>query len=169
MASPELEIRYKQVIATLSNRLNEFSFKKSGTSFRRVHEQNIAIINVQRSNESTIQAIKFTINVGIVSARLLSKWDDQEVPSKQSVWQAHLRERIGTLAYGKDRWWTITYDEPPAAIEDEIVDIIERFAVPYLDQHNSDSALIALWKNGQSPGLTEGQRVRNLALIEEQS
>lgn len=169
MASPEIEIRYKQVIATISNRLKEFGFQKSGTSFRRVHEQNIAIINVQRSVESGAQAIKFTINIGIVSARLLSKWDDQEVPSKQSVWQAHLRERIGTLAYGEDRWWTVTLNERLTVIEDEVLELIVRYAVPYLDQHNSDGALIALWKNGRAPGLTEGQRVRNLELIEKES
>ena len=44
----------------------------------------------------------------------------------------------------------------------EISGVVEREAAPYLDRYLSDDELIALWESGQSPGLTETQRLRYL-------
>ncbi|AQR72425.1 hypothetical protein BXU08_00960 [Sphingomonas sp. LM7] len=161
-----MESKFKQVLAATSTTLKAAGFTKRGTSFRRKYDDNIAIIDFQKSTDNSAQALKFTINLGVISSKLLSRWDPEKLPSKQTVWEAPLRERIGTLAYGEDRWWTVTSNEPVSAIENEVTNLIETCAVPFLDQHQSDNALIAMWKRGNSPGLTEGQRVRNLSLLE---
>ncbi|MGV3455588.1 MAG: DUF4304 domain-containing protein [Sphingobium phenoxybenzoativorans] len=169
MAHPNVEAQFKDVVNATWAALKDAGFTKRGTSFRIESGGNVQIIDFQRSSDSSASAIKFTVNLGVISGELLRKWDPEKVLSKEGVWSAHLRERIGALTPAKeDKWWTVT-SFPVANIKEEVANLIATLAVPFLRQHAHDSDLIALWQTGRSPGLTEGQKIRNLALLSEAS
>ncbi len=141
-------------------------YTKRGTSFRIEGDGNVRIINFQRSSDSSASMIKFTVNLGVVSGELLRKWDSEKDLAKEDIWGAHLRCRIGELALAnEDRWWAVT-SLPVAGIGGEVANLIATLVIPFLQQHARDVDLVSLWKTGRSPGLTEGQRVRNLILLD---
>jgi len=167
MAQPNVEAQFKDVLNAARTILKDAGYTKRGTGFRGEKDGNIRIVDFQRSSESSASAIKFTVNLGVISGELLRRWDPEKAPSKEGIWGAHLRERIGALMpANEDRWWTVT-SSPAAAIGEEVADLIATLVIPFLQEHSRDSDLVALWKTGRSPGLTEGQRVRNLALLDE--
>jgi hypothetical protein len=167
MAHPDVEVQFKDVLSAAWSILKAAGYTKRGASFRNESDGNVRIIDFQRSSESSALAIKFTVNLSVISGELLRKWDPEKDVAKEGVWGAHLRERIGALTLAnEDRWWTVT-SVPVAGIKEEVADLIATLVVPFLQQHARDSDLIALWKTGRSPGLTEGQRIRNLTLLDE--
>jgi Domain of unknown function (DUF4304) len=169
MAHPDVEDQFKDVLNAAWAILKGAGYTKRGTSFRIENDGNIRIIDFQRSAESSASAIKFTVNLGVISGELLRKWDPEKDLSKEGIWGAHLRERIGALTPAKeDRWWTVT-SLPVADIKEEVADLLATLAIPFLRQHARDSDLVTLWKTGRSPGLTEGQRARNLTLLDQAS
>ena len=167
MAHPDVEAQFKAVLDAVRAVLKDAGYTKRGTSFSSAKDGNVRIVAFQRSSASSASAIKFTVNLGVISSELLRRWDPEKDPSKASIWDTHIRERIGALMPARrDRWWTVT-SSSVAAVVDEVVNLIATLAIPFLQQHSRDSDLVALWKTGRSPGLTEGQRVRNLALLGE--
>lgn len=166
MAARDLEAAYKRIVNAAAALLTAHGFKKSGTAFRNAHDGNVSIIEFQKSRDSSADAVKFTVNLGVISGELLRRWDDELDISKETVWSAHLRHRIGDfLSTPQDLWWNIAEDVDTLTIEAEVCDLITREAVPFLSRHATDADLIRLWRTGRSPGLTEGQRERNLAQL----
>lgn len=167
MAFPDVEAEFKGVFNAASAILKDAGYRKRGTSFRMESDGNLRIINFQRSSESSASAIKFTVNIGVVSSTLLRKRNPEKELLKENIWSAHLRVRIGCLTPAQDdRWWTVT-SVPVSGIKEELAHLIATQVIPLLQQHTRDSDLVALWKTGRSPGLTEGQRIRNLAVLDE--
>lgn len=107
------------------------------------------------------EAIVFTINLGIVCGQLLE--GDESSLKGVGIVDAHVRQRVGMLLPDRpDKWWTIDPKADTTSLIEEISGLIEREAAPYLDRYLNDDALVALWESGQSPGLTETQRLRYL-------
>jgi len=137
-----------------------------GTVFRNALAGNVSIIEFHKSRDSSADAIKFTVNLGVISGELLRRWDHELDILKENVWSAHLRSRIGEfLSTPQDLWWIIADDVDTPTIEAEVCDLITSEAVPFLSRHATDADLVRLWRTGQSPGLTEGQRDRNLGQL----
>jgi hypothetical protein len=166
MAARDLEGEYKRIVNAAAALLTAHGFKKRGTAFRNAHDGNVSIVEFQKSRESSADAVKFTVNLGVISGELLRRWDDELDISKETVWSAHLRSRIGDfLSTPQDFWWIIADGADTRTIEAEVCDLITSEALPFLSQHSTDADLVRLWRTGQSPGLTEGQRERNLAKL----
>lgn len=167
MADREVEAQFKEVLSRVWAVLKDAGYTKRGTSFRLDSEGNAQIVAFQRSSKSTASAIVFTINLGVVSGALVRKSDPEKDPSREGIEAAHIRERIGALTpENDDRWWTVTAS-PAGDISAEVADLVATLAIPFLRKHATDRDLLALWRTGRSPGLTERQRVRNLALLED--
>jgi hypothetical protein len=165
MAEQQLQTKFKSVVLAVAAALKPHGFAKRGTKFRR-GEPNVQLIEFQRSISNDATSIKFTLNVGVVSARALRHFDPEAEPAKASVLEAHLRERIGTLSDERtDRWWQIDNQSNEQAINSEIVDLVIHKILPWLEKYSTDEALVDLWKSGRSPGLTEGQRNRYLTAL----
>ena len=64
-----------------------------------------------------------------------------------------------------DKWREITPSTDPDALIREISDLIVKEAVPYVQRYLSMESIISLWESGQSPGLTNKQRLNNLAAL----
>jgi len=163
----DVETKFKQVLTATWSILKAAGYSKRGSRFRLARDNNIAMIDFQRSTENSAKTLKFTVNLVVISGEAMRRWDPEKDLSKASIWDAHLQERIGVIVANEDRWWTITPYEPVSAIEAEISHIVEMHAIPFLERYARDTDLIALWRTGRSPGLTEGQRVRNLAFLED--
>ncbi|WP_070934081.1 hypothetical protein [Edaphosphingomonas haloaromaticamans] len=126
------------------------------------------MIDLPRSKDSSAHSIKFTINLGAISVEPLRRWDVDRDINRETVWGARLGERVGAfLATPDDHWWAISQHSPLSDVEGEIAHLLVSGVLPFLQKHVSGSDLIALWDTGHSPGLTEGQRLRNLAQLKE--
>lgn len=164
MANAAIEGKFKQVVSGIGQKLKADGFAKSGNTFRCVQDRNAAVVEFQRSQSSTVDVIRFTINVGVVSGRLLAEW--QPIVSKAGAADAHFRQRIGSLlAVADDKWWTMDAASDPNSIIAEVEPLIPP-AVALLKSRILDTDLVALWETGVSPGLTEGQRQRYLSELQ---
>ena len=160
MAKESVELIFRNVIERISAALKSQGFAKRGTAFRHLTGGNSGIIEVQRSQSSNNQVIRFTLNVGVISGRLLDDFEPEV--AKAGAMNAHLRLRIGSfLSPPEDIWWDIDSTTDPAALLGEMKPLLDD-AARYILAHVADQQLIALWETGKSPGLTEGQRERNL-------
>lgn len=160
MANEAAELTFRGVIDGILAILKPHGFAKRGTSYRHLAAGNAAILNVQRSQGSNNEVILFTLNAGVISGRLLDGFGPEL--AKAGVFDAHLRERIGAfLSPPEDKWWDIDATTNAAALLTELTPLLEA-AARYLLANLPDQQLIALWETGRSPGLTEGQRQRNL-------
>jgi hypothetical protein len=163
LAEEEVERKLKAVLTGIDLKLKAHGFSKRGNAWRQREGVNVSIIEVQRSQASTSQAIHFTLNTGVVAGKLLGDWEPDV--SKASSFHAHLRQRIGDfLDEPEDRWWTVEGGSDPTALIAELDPLLE-LAAAFLAKHITDSALIDFWETGASPGLTEGQRQRNLQTL----
>jgi len=160
----EVEAKFTEVIEALTKVLRPLGYTKRRHTFRRLSDGNSGVIEVQRSVESDENTIKFTINIGVVSGRLLADWEPALIKAGSS--SAHLKNRIGYfLSEPHDKWWVLDKSTDTSAVSLELSMLLEHKVVPYLSQHLSDRDLVALWATGRSPGLTERQRVQHLRTL----
>lgn len=164
MVTEAAESRFKALMNALKIRLKPLGYVKQRQRFRCKINENVALIEVQRSLNSDDGTIRLSVNLGVISTKL----SDAEVDAKKvGSDRAHLRVRLGFfLSDPHDKWWELGGGECDSAISDEIVDLISRKALPFLAEHASDESLANLWKTGRSPGLTERQRARLLAQLQ---
>jgi hypothetical protein len=161
MPDKSVEQNFKELLEGIGRKLKTQGFTKRGNAYRRVESGNSAIVELQRSQSSTSDTIRFTINVGIVCGRLLDEY--QPDVSKSGSMHAHLRTRIGAFLPGPaDQWWDLDKTTEPDFLVAELSPLLD-VATRFLLDHASDAQLIALWESGQSPGLTDGQRQRVLS------
>lgn len=159
MTALDPKAMYDRVVSSCAERLRSAGYVRRGSSLRKAANGNVAIVEFQKSSKSNAEAIVFTINLGIVCGRLLE--GDESSLKGVGIVDAHLRQRVGMLLPDRpDKWWTIDPKTNASSLIEEISGLIEREAAPYLDRHLDDDALVALWESGQSPGLTETQRLR---------
>jgi hypothetical protein len=150
------------VVKATAQRLAPLGYKRSGLSFRLLRAPMAGLIVFQRSTSNTSECVKFTVNVGIVCGLLLNEGVDL---SKQGVWDAHNRTRLGEIIHGDDEWWTIDSTTDVHQMAAEIAGRVCDHAVPYIERSMNSAALIALWESGASPGLTRGQARESLAKL----
>lgn len=166
MASNELEEKFTAIVGSVAAGLRPLGFRKLGQRFRRDTDGNVSLVEFQRSAASDQHMIKFTLNVGVVSGRLLNALNPDSILQKVGSSEAHLRQRIGFFLHPPtDHWWALTSGTDTRVIAAEITSLVVRAAVPYLNEHGTDQSLLALWHTGNSPGSTEGQRQRYVALL----
>jgi hypothetical protein len=119
MANEELEAKFKQVAAALHETLRPLGYVKRRHTFRRFVDGNAAVIECQRSQSSNSSEIKFTLNAGVVSGRLLEDWDPPIAQAGTS--SAHLCSRIGFFMSERyDKWWILDNSTDAAPVIDEI-------------------------------------------------
>jgi len=145
--------------------LRQPGFSKRGHIFVCVSAGNWAVIEYQKSQKSSAEAVVFTANVGVVSQRLARFFSSPMEPKKppaSSEW--HWRQRLGfLLPQRQDIWWTLT-PNTLAEVSREIEDALG-VALPAVEGYLQDESLRDLWLSGSSPGLTEVQRLKNLAVL----
>lgn len=146
--------------------LRKVGFRKVGLYYFRQRSGNWELVQFQKSWSNTVDETRFTVNCGIVSTRLARflLGADLKMPTPEYNW--HYSQRLGFLmAGGQDKWWTIDASVPKESLGSEVSELIIDLAIPTLDAHASDEELRDLWLSGESPGLTDVQRLMYLAVL----
>jgi hypothetical protein len=146
--------------------LRKIGFKKSKYSFYIIKNDNWGIINFQRSQENDKNLFRFTINLAVVSKRILGFFKNLENNKIPDVWDSQWRVRLGELMpEKKDKWWIINEETNITEFSRLLLSLINEFALPSIFKYISDQSLMDLWLGGKSPSLTEYQRLLNLAVL----
>jgi hypothetical protein len=108
--------------------------------------------------DSTWEILKITCNLGIVLRELGN--------DKLGIWDAHWRKRIGSyMPEAQDHWWVCSTDIAATTAGHEIAALLEDQVFPEMEQLASLAAMVALWRSGRSPGLTDYQRIQYLSKL----
>lgn len=165
MAHAVLDQAFGQVIETTANMVVPWGFARRSAILRILSHGNSGIIEFQKSTKSSGGKLLFTINLAVVCGELLGP--DQPGLEKVRSVDAHFRQRIGMLLPDRpDKWWEITEATDANALAIEVGNLISKKAAPYIQRYLDTNELIALWKSGKSPGLTETQRVKYLEILD---
>jgi hypothetical protein len=164
MSQTTLEETFKRVIAETATKVEAFGFRRRDNLLRITGQGNSGLIEFQRSTKNSKERLLFTVNLAVVCGELLEP-DEPPVDKARSP-NGHLRERIGRLLpVRQDKWWEITVRTDSNALAAEVSELIAREAVPYVVRFLDTKELVALWRSGMSPGLTEFQRNRYLGSL----
>ena len=148
---------YKRMISEINNAIKPLGFKKKGDTFFYTQENNLGLINFQKSNKSSSESITFTINAGVYS-NSLHILDSPGMESKPSLSDCHWLTRVGfLLPENKDFWWYINSNTVLSDLKDEIIYLLTSVVIPEIKKHISDDSLLEDWMKGISSGLTEPQ------------
>lgn len=138
----------KQLVSAIHPDLKAYGFAKTGNYFHLKRDNNWGVINFQKSQGSTKEITRFTINIGTCS-NAIRQFDDYESSKRPATYDCHWSFRIGHLIpENYDKWWDIdnTVGLPISLIE-EIRTALLQFGIPAIEQHISDNQLIELWLN----------------------
>ena len=125
--------RYDDMIRTVvAAELKPEGFKRTRNRFSRWRNDGWQIIDFQASQWGSRDGVRFTINLGTAVAGLpkLTPWDDEKAPPEDA---AHLRQRIGDLLDGRDRWWSFDATTDATALAGELLTVLRRVGMPWLD------------------------------------
>jgi hypothetical protein len=156
----------KQIFRDLDHVLREFGFRRDGLVYRNHLGSNSVILAVQRDSRAPSNALRFTVELGITSSRLLSFFnEDFESSDRVDITDACWRERIGVILGSDDVWWDVADSSEAEAVARELRRALTDVAIPLLLEIASDERLRDIWRSGRSPGLTELQRLMNLGVF----
>jgi hypothetical protein len=154
-----MEEKYKLLLNSAGESLKKKGFVKKGSTFYLAAENNWGLVNFQKSKESKSDRIVFTINIGVLSSLLRLTLRNIEISSKPIIDDCHWKKRIGFLMSKKqDHWWVI---DEATSIDDlisEVINLLDNFAIPAIENHISDNMLESQWLIGNAEGITELQR-----------
>jgi hypothetical protein len=154
-----IELLYDEVITSVAAAIARNGFTRKGSMLRATLVSAVALIEFQRSDKSTAEAIEFTVNLGIALTRLL----DGAAAGRPSMRDAHLRIRLGMVTPEKsDKWWRIASTADASIVASNVATSLALSGIPYLFLLSDEANLRQLWESGISPGLTAVQRTRFL-------
>ncbi|GAB4093025.1 hypothetical protein GCM10028786_19520 [Flaviaesturariibacter terrae] len=150
----------------MSEILKPHGFRRSGNNFIYSNGDLTYYVNLQSSMSSTSSLLKITVNIGLFSS-LVYKLEDTSILEKD---QRHYERRIGEyMVPPRDHWWTITNESELKAAASEIANILAGSVLPELLGIATSADLVALWRGGTAPGLTEKKRLEYLDLCSDVS
>jgi hypothetical protein len=151
--------KYKILIDKTGDFLKGHGFTKKSTTFYVCREGNWGLLNFQKSQESSTEAVYFTINLGVSSTRIREFLDKGKKTRPAAIDECHWKTRVGfILPDKKDTWWKIDEHTRLESIFAEIRAIILNKGIPEIMSHISDESLMLDWLGGTSEGLTNLQR-----------
>jgi hypothetical protein len=137
-------------------RLKGLGFRTTGGVARVLVGGNGGVIQFQKGSASAARATTFTVGIGVVVGALLPPGSKKPL-SHCSDNECHAHVRIGRLREpGADVWWTLAADRPDAAVAGDVLERLERDAVPFLER-----ALAALGE--AAPGTPREELLRRIA------
>lgn len=149
--------KYKLLISEVGNMLKASGFKRNKESFFFIKNNNIGIINFQKSQKSSLNKILFTIDLGVYISSL-NIFDRPYMDAKPSISDCHWRKRIGFLmSHSQDYWWEIEGKTILSELELEVLIALNEFAIPLIKLYLTENHLEELWMVGMGDGLTQQQ------------
>ncbi len=137
---------FRQVLAAVAQPLRNQGFTRYGQSFYLRGPDHWGVLAFQKSVHNSPDLHRFTLNLGVYSARLSPT---SSLPSeKPSVWACHWHERLGILVHGRDKWWEITSSTNAARLVRDVNAAILQHALPQVARQMSDEALRDYYLSG---------------------
>lgn len=157
----------KEIINVIAPFLKKQGFDKKGNNFYKKLHKNYGIINFQKSQDSTNDYLKFTINFGVYSDNLGQTFDFAYDESKlPDVWSCHWQARIGQFMPGSpDHWWSIKASDSLDNINSVVISDVLNIVVPEINEHLSDNGLAECWLKNMYSGTTVLNRFKYLTLL----
>ena len=157
------------IFTMITPALMKLGYTKVRNSFYISHDGNWGIINFQLSQKSGFSQKLFTVNVGIASKRILAFLGFQTSNRKPGIWDTQFRMRLGhLLPENKDVWWSLDQDTNIESMGRFIQDLVVIYALPTVEKYIADESLRDLWMTGNSPSLTEIERLLYLSVLVQQ-
>ncbi len=129
------ELAFGDIVREVGAYMKSRGYRKRALTFSRFYDGNRAIVAFQRSVSNTGDRVKFTLNLGIISAR---------TPDQLTVHEAHVLHRIGRFVPGQfDYWWEVYEKNDGEGLGAQIVAIFSETALPFIEGHVCDTALVA--------------------------
>lgn len=155
---------YSQIVKTVQAMLAKHRYASKGIISRLLCHNNCGLIAFKKSSSSTKDAIRFTIDVGIVLGILMPPPLSERLKTC-TILDAQSHKRIGFLmSVPRDVWWTVRDGQDCSDICREVLAAVEQWAVPFVEQFISPGAIAQLWSEGKSHGLTDVTRQEYLRL-----
>jgi len=156
--------------------LKPLGFRKKGRTHRRTTSEGLChVINFQMGeypigDHYVIPGIResyyglFTVNLGIFLPCVNRAEFQAEAPANIQEYHCPIRERLSSLAYGKDEWFSLSSDT--SSISSRIVDLFDRFGLPFFDQFNSYQDVLVYYKKyGDLPFRNQGRAALDVAIV----
>jgi hypothetical protein len=139
MKISKIERTYCQIVCEVERLLRDEGFSRKDDSFHNVNDGITRGLEFQRSEHTSKNQLKFTLNIGIRSDRLRHILGQPQIAP---VWDYHVFRRIGFLLPSReDRWWSVTPDTEIPILSAEIKGIICLGALPFLRRFKTDRDL----------------------------
>jgi len=145
---------YKKIISSVSIVLKEFGFNRKKENFILKKNNNIGIVNFQKSRDSTASTILFTINIGVY-IHSLSMFNNMDMDNDPVIDGCQWKERINPL---NESWWKIDEKIDIEKVTNEVINVLKTVAIPNIEKNIVDENLEKRWQSGLSGGLSEQQR-----------
>ena len=153
-------------------------YRKAGHTFRKTQPTCVFVVNVQASQSSSADWLKFTVNLGAFYPELNSVLNrgGWASPSASGPTEAHchVRERLGHLMPSqRDVWWELQVGSaPPLAVCTEVMEAFRDYGLPWLrTMSDLDAARKSVERKGEiicaaAFAILEGRRDEAQRLIE---
>lgn len=148
----DVAIRIDEIAGlALAGLLKKNGFRKSGRTWHKSVNDDWQIVNVQASAANSREQGKFAVNLGVYCAQVAVLAGQKKPEKAPKEFETTVRERLGSLAYQYDHWWTV---EPNSNLNEVASDVeakMQALGLHWLDTH-LDVAMIAASLE-QSPSL----------------
>jgi hypothetical protein len=155
---------FKNLVTFVAPVLKPYGFSKNRQTFYCRSPNNWGLIDFQKSWQSNKESLPFTVNLGVASDRLLRFFSPDKI-KRPSIRDCHWQIRLGYLMNKRDLWWKVDEQTSIENLGKEIVNPLENRAIQEINHYISDESLRDLWISGQSPSLTEFQRLMYLSVF----
>jgi Domain of unknown function (DUF4304) len=155
---------YKNLAIFVAPALKPHGFSRNRQTFYCRSQNNWGLIDFQKSWQSDRETLHFTVNLGVASERLLRFFSPDKI-KRPSIWDCHWQIRLSYLMNKNDVWWKVDEQTSIDDLGKEIVNPLVNRGIQEINHHIRDESLRDLWISGQSPSLTEFQRLMYLSVL----
>jgi hypothetical protein len=155
---------YKNLVIFVAPALKPYGFSKNRQTYYCRSQNNWGLIDFQKSWQSDKESLPFTVNLGVASDRLL-RFFFPDKNKRPTIWDCHWQIRLGYLTNKEDVWWKVDDQTSIENLGKEILNSLTNRAIQEINHYISDESLRDLWISGQSPSLTEFQRLMYLSVF----
>jgi hypothetical protein len=107
---------------------------------------------------------KFAVNLGVLLPFVYQVERQQQPSDFVQEYDCTIRQRLGTLAFGKDEWFEVA--DETAALTTTVVDLLDRFGLAFLEQFQTYGDVLSYYNlHGGLPFQTDGRASLEAALI----
>lgn len=107
---------------------------------------------------------RFAVNLGVLLPCVYQVEHQRAPDDFVQEYHCTIRQRLGVLAFGEDKWIEITDD--PAALAATVVELLDRFGLQFFDQFQTYAEVLAYYRaHGDLPFQNAGRASLEAALI----